>query len=377
MTLTSGARIRKYELLEKLGEGGMGVVWKARDTELGRIVAVKMIHQHMALEPDIRKRFIDEARIQAKLVHQHICTLFDAFDQGGKLFLVQEYVNGMTLKKTIEDAGGPLPVDRAIKLAIGILDGLAHAHEQNVIHRDIKPSNIMVDGRDRVKIMDFGIAKALGVERMGKTKTGMTVGTPEYMSPEQILGKDVDARSDIYSFGITLYEMITGKLPFDRTSSEFEIQRFHIERAVPPLESKDAAATILNRVIAISTAKEPLQRANADQLRDMLHGIMSSDGARTENHVIAPCECPYPLLESACESDQAQLFSSFITELCRNQPDVAQAEKLLRWCATISLPYRALCLPLLYTLLPFTPRKRRSRLSVSYTHLTLPTIYSV
>jgi len=253
--------IRKYKVEALIGEGGMGVVWKARDVELGRAVAIKMIHPRYALEPDSRNRFIDEARIQATLVHQNICTLFDAFDEGGNLYLVQEYVDGLTVKQMIEQCGGPLPVDQALEIARGVLAGLAHAHEEGVIHRDIKPSNIIVNHKGRAKIMDFGIAKALGGERLGKTKTGMTVGTPEYMSPEQIQGKEVDARSDIYSFGMTMYEMLTGDLPFERTLSEYEIQKFHVDGTAPPLRSKNQTVPAwLEQAVHGFLTKEPAGR---------------------------------------------------------------------------------------------------------------------
>ena len=242
----------------------MGVVHKACDTELGRTVAIKAIHDELSRKPEIRKRFIDEARIQAKLVHQNISTLFDAFDEDGKLYLVQEYVEGTTVKRMLDEAGGPLPVERAIEIARGVLSGLAHAHEEGVIHRDIKPSNIMVNKKGKIKIMDFGIAKALGGERLGKTKTGMTVGTPEYMSPEHILGKEVDARSDIYSVGMMLFEILTGNLPFEHTTSEYEIQKFHVEGTVPVLgtRNKDVPAW-LNEIVQKCLAKSSDDRYNS------------------------------------------------------------------------------------------------------------------
>ena len=239
----------------------MGVVHKACDTELGRTVAIKAIHEELLRKPEIRKRFIDEARIQARLVHQNICTLFDAFDEDGQLYLVQEYVEGSTVKHMLAEAGGPLPFERAIEIARGVLSGLAHAHEEGVVHRDIKPSNVMVDKKGKVKIMDFGIAKALGGERLGTTKAGMTVGTPEYMSPEQILGKDVDARSDIYSVGMMLFEMLTGGHPCPDPSSEFAIHEFHVRGIVPSVRKYNQSVPAwLDDIVTVALAKQSNDR---------------------------------------------------------------------------------------------------------------------
>jgi formylglycine-generating enzyme required for sulfatase activity len=297
-----GDTIRKYKIEALVGEGGMGVVWKARDSELGRAVAIKMIHQRYALEPDIRKRFIDEARIQAALVHQNICTLFDAFDEGGHLYLVQEYVDGLTVKQMLEQCGGPLPIDQTLEIARGVLAGLAHAHEEGVIHRDIKPSNIIVNQKGRAKIMDFGIAKALGAERMGKTKTGMTVGTPEYMSPEQILGKEVDARSDLYSFGMTLYEMLTGKLPFEHTSSEYEIQRFHVEGAVPTVRGRNQAVP--------AWLDEMLQKCLAKKASERYNSATQVDLTPSPNDIVVPPKPDLPKPEKLPQKPQSSCMLS-------------------------------------------------------------------
>jgi formylglycine-generating enzyme required for sulfatase activity len=194
-------------------------------------------------------------------VHQNICTLFDAFEEEGTLYLVQEFVDGQTVRQMIAAAHGPLPTEQTLHIAQGLLTGLAYAHEEGVVHRDIKPSNIMADAKGRVKIMDFGIAKALSADRMGRTKTGHAVGTPEYMSPEQCLGEKAGPASDIYSLGMTLYEMLTGALPFDSTSSEFKIQQFHVQGRVPCLrETNPAVPGWLDAVVQRALAKRPEDR---------------------------------------------------------------------------------------------------------------------
>ncbi len=208
-----GTTISHYKILEKLGEGGMGVVYKAQDTKLDRIVALKFLPHHLSATEQDQERFFQEAKAAATLNHPHVCTIYDIKDEDGKQFIVMEYVDGRTLRdvvKTHRDA--PLRVEDAISYAVQIGDALREAHDRAIVHRDIKSENIMVNSKNQIKVMDFGLAKLRGSLKL--TRTSSTVGTLAYMAPEQIQGAPVDARSDIFSFGVVLFEILTGKLPF-------------------------------------------------------------------------------------------------------------------------------------------------------------------
>ncbi len=207
-----GQTISHYNILEKLGQGGMGVVYKALDTKLDRTVALKFLPPHLAASDQDKARFIQEAKAAAALNHPNVCSIIDIQEHDGQMFIVMEFVDGETLR----DKRGNLSFKQAEEIGIQIADGLAAAHEKGIVHRDIKPENIMVRKDGIAQIMDFGLAKLRSasskVNRL--TKEGSTVGTAGYMSPEQIQGQDVDHRSDIFSFGVVLYEMFTGQLPF-------------------------------------------------------------------------------------------------------------------------------------------------------------------
>jgi serine/threonine protein kinase/Flp pilus assembly protein TadD len=209
-----GQTISHYKILEKLGEGGMGVVYKAQDTRLDRPVAVKLLPTHLSTSDENKARFVQEARAIAALNHPNILNIFDIDDQDGRMFFVMEYVEGNTLKSHIASlkGGEGISVRQALDWTIQVAQGLKAAHQKDIIHRDIKPENIMLTKDGRPKIMDFGIAKLRG--GTGLTKTGMSVGTLAYMSPEQVQGLSADERTDIWSLGVVLYEMLTGELPF-------------------------------------------------------------------------------------------------------------------------------------------------------------------
>jgi len=206
-----GQTISHYKILEKLGEGGMGVVYKVQDTTLDRIVALKFLPSQLAADATDKQRFINEAKSASALDHPNICTIYEIGQtEAGESFIALAYYPGETLKQKIQR--GPLKLDEAIETATQIAQGLARAHEAGIVHRDIKPANVMITDRNEVKIVDFGLAKLTG--RTQITKTGSTVGTVAYMSPEQARGEQADHRTDIWSLGATLYEMITGQLPF-------------------------------------------------------------------------------------------------------------------------------------------------------------------
>ncbi len=208
-----GKKISHYKILEKLGEGGMGVVYKARDTKLDRTVALKFLPSHLTKSEEDKQRFIREAKAAAALNHPHICTVYSVEEHDDSQFISMEYIDGVTLREKCRAASlVALQANEAIDYAIQIAEALSEAHGKGIVHRDIKPENIMVDSKNRIKVMDFGLAKLKGMDNL--TKAGSTVGTMAYMSPEQIQGQEVDHRSDIFSFGVVLYEMLTGVTPF-------------------------------------------------------------------------------------------------------------------------------------------------------------------
>ncbi len=210
----TGQTVSHYDIISKLGEGGMGVVYKAQDTKLDRPVAIKFLPPHLSASQDNKARFMQEARATAALNHANILNVYDVDEQDGRMFFVMEYIEGKTLKSHIASlkAGEGVPVRQAIDWAMQVAQGLKAAHEKNIVHRDIKPENIMLTKDGHPKIMDFGIAKLKS--GTGMTKTGTSLGTLSYMSPEQAQGLPADQRSDIWSLGVVLYEMLTAELPF-------------------------------------------------------------------------------------------------------------------------------------------------------------------
>ena len=225
-----GNEIGNYRIVEKIGAGGMGVVYKAIDMHLERVVAIKALSPEFSGNPTLLERFRGEARAQAQLNHPNLATLYAFLVQDDVAYMVMEFVDGETFHAMVTQRGA-IPAEEAVPLFRQALAGIGHAHRLGIVHRDIKPSNIMLNREGVVKVMDFGLAKVTGDH--GVTRTGVRLGTAYYMSPEQVLVKPVDARSDIYSLGATLYEVLTGQAPF-HADSEFEILNDHVNTPPPP-----------------------------------------------------------------------------------------------------------------------------------------------
>jgi Tol biopolymer transport system component len=252
-----GQTISHYKILEKLGGGGMGVVYKAQDLKLDRAVALKFLPPELTLDPDAKERFVHEAKAASSLQHHNICTIHDV-DQtaDGQMFIVMDLYEGETLKSRV--AKGRLRIEEATDLAIQVAQGLAEAHAHGIIHRDIKPANILITKSGVAKIVDFGLAKLSGATKV--TKTGSTLGTVAYMAPEQLQGSDVDARADIFSVGVVLYEMLTGKTPF-RGDHEAALMYSIMNEEPEPLQMQvpDATSELIH-VVSRALEKDPANR---------------------------------------------------------------------------------------------------------------------
>jgi eukaryotic-like serine/threonine-protein kinase len=247
----------RYRLESKLGSGGMSTVYLARDETLERWVAVKIMHREISDDAAQLERFRREARAVARLSHPNLVAVIDAGEDGGHPYIVFEYVEGETLKQRIERLG-PLPADEAAAYAIEIGRGLAAAHAQNLVHRDVKPQNVLIDPEGRAKVTDFGIARSL--EADGLTVTGRVLGTTDYVSPEQAMGHGVDARTDIYSLGVVLYEMLIGSPPF-AAETLVGVAMKHVNEQMPNVQiRRPEVSSALAAVVERSTAKDPRQR---------------------------------------------------------------------------------------------------------------------
>ncbi len=258
-----GKTISHYKILEKLGEGGMGIVYKAEDTKLKRTVALKFLPSELTRDPQAKERFLHEAQAAAALEHQNICNIYEIDESEGQIFIVMSYVEGDNLKEKIQS--GPLKIDEALKIAIQAAEGLQAAHEKGIVHRDIKSANIMVTGKGQTKLMDFGLAKLKGQTKI--TKEGSTLGTAAYMSQEQARGIDVDHRTDIWSLGVVLYEMITGQLPFRGEYEQAVVYSIMNEQPEPLTALRTGVPMEWERIVNKTMAKDPSERyQHADDL---------------------------------------------------------------------------------------------------------------
>ena len=284
MALAPGVRLGPYAIVSALGAGGMGEVYKARDTRLDRTVAIKVLPEHVASDPELKQRFEREAKTISSLNHPHICTLYDVGREGDTDFLVMEHLEGETLAQRLTK--GALPLDQALQTAIQIADALDKAHRQGITHRDLKPGNIMLT-KAGAKLLDFGLAKlrpggAAGAVGLSEAPTmsspltgaGSILGTFQYMAPEQLEGQEADARTDIFAFGAVVYEMVTGKKAFEGKSQASLIGAIMHSEPTPISNLQPVSPPALDRVVKKCLAKEPDRRWQAaSDLHDELQWI--------------------------------------------------------------------------------------------------------
>jgi serine/threonine protein kinase len=248
------ARIGRYDLIEKIGRGGMGVVYRGKDTVIGRPVAVKMLISDIDVSDETRQRFFREARSAGQLAHRNIITIYDFGEEGGRAYIVMELLTGESLTNLLA-RGVKLPLEQQVEIMMRVSEGLAFAHSRGIVHRDVKPANLFVTTDGQVKILDFGVAR---IASSKLTRSGLLVGTPDYMSPEQVMGMVVDQRSDVFSAGAVFYQLLTGRKPFAAKRLPDVLNRVRLEQ--PEAVTEAEAPAELTAIVMKALEKDPAKR---------------------------------------------------------------------------------------------------------------------
>ena len=292
----------RYQIIEELGRGGMGRVYKVLDKDIDEKMALKLLNLEVATDEKIIKRFQNELKFARKITHKNVCKMYHLAKKEETPYITMEYVPGEDLKSLIKRKE-KLAAEEAISIAKQVCEGLVEAHELGVVHRDLKPQNIMIDDKGRAKIMDFGISRSL--ETKGVTEAGVIIGTPEYMSPEQVEGKEVGKRSDIYSVGVILYEMVTGKIPFEGGTALSIALKHKSEMPQEPWQINAQISESLSRVILKCMEKDKEKRyEGADELLSEL--VKIEEATQTAERVI-PRRIPLTAKE-AIKPNHSTLF---------------------------------------------------------------------
>ncbi|HEY2233450.1 MAG TPA: protein kinase, partial [Candidatus Angelobacter sp.] len=263
----------RFEILEMLGIGGMGAVYKAHDRDIDRVIALKCIRPELAKDPEIAQRFTQELLLARQIAHKNVIRIFDVRDSGGLKFITMEYVEGRDLSSLVESKG-KLTIAESVSIVMQICSGLSCAHAEGVVHRDLKPSNIMVEPSGRVVVMDFGLARADNIGQM--TQTGAVIGTYQYMSPEQAKGAKADARSDIFTVGIILYELLTGKSPYAADGAMASLLKRTQEAALPASQVDPAVPRQLSGIVAKCLERDVTKRYQT--VDDLLSDLKAFNG---------------------------------------------------------------------------------------------------
>ncbi|MCX5683100.1 MAG: serine/threonine-protein kinase [Planctomycetota bacterium] len=282
-TVSPTIQIPGYQMMERVGRGSQAVVYKARQLSVDRVVAVKVLFSRAARDPEVRRRFVQEARAAAQLSHNNIVQAIDAGESEGYSYFVQEFIDGTTAFELLKLRSGPLPEEQALEIVTQIAEALAHAHSRGLIHRDVKPRNIMITKEGVAKLADMGLARFAGDAGAAQEETGKAFGTPFYIAPEQVQGSpNVNFRADIYSLGATFYEMLTGRPPYNAPTPQQVMQKHITGTLVPPDHVNPSLSAGVSEVVEVMMSKRPKDRYNTtEDLLEDLRAVAAGRPPRT------------------------------------------------------------------------------------------------